>query len=172
MTLGHSGSYLNAYISVYLPNGSGRRTNMFISFNANRNHLPPSYARLKNHTFLLEIKSNHALKSAKMYLFSPQGYCRGHLVKRLSCPEETGREGWDIDSSTLKSLILATVLTVLNSKWVMVSAVTQHVSAVTIGNVIALTVTALTFTHLFDSWKKGFLRSKPNHMSASTCPQR
>ena len=33
----------------------------------------------------------------------------------------------------------------------MVSAVTQHVSAVTTGNVIAPTVTALTFTHLFDS---------------------
>ena len=53
----------------------------------------------------------------------------------------------------------------------MVSAVTQHVSAVTIGNVIALTVTAQTFTHLFDSRKKGFLRSLPNHMSASTRPQ-
>ena len=62
LTPGHSGSYLNAYISVYLPNGSGRRTNGYISFNANRNHLSPSYARLKNHTFLIEIKSNHALK--------------------------------------------------------------------------------------------------------------
>ena len=37
LTPGHSGSYLNAYICVYLPNGSGRRTNIYISFNANRN---------------------------------------------------------------------------------------------------------------------------------------
>ena len=106
-----------------------------------------------------------------MYLYSPQGYCRGHLVKRFSYPEETAQGGVDIDNST-QSFILATALTVLNSKWVMVSAVTQHVSAVTNRNVIALTVTALTFTHLFDSWKKGFLRSLPNHMSASTRPQR
>ena len=62
LTPGHSGAYLNAYISVYFPNVSGRRTNRYISFNANRNHLSPSYARRKNHTFLLEIKSNHALK--------------------------------------------------------------------------------------------------------------
>ena len=59
---GHSGSYLNAYIGVYLPNGSDRRTNRYIYFNANRNHFSSSYARLKNHTFLLEVKSNRALK--------------------------------------------------------------------------------------------------------------
>ena len=62
-------------------------------FQCQQKSLSPSYARLKDHTFLQEIKSNHALKYANMYLFSPQGYCRGHRVKRLCCPEETGREG-------------------------------------------------------------------------------
>ena len=38
LTPDHGGSYLNAYISVYLPNGSGRRTDWYISFDANRNH--------------------------------------------------------------------------------------------------------------------------------------
>ena len=36
-----------------------------------------------------------------MYLFSPPGYCRDHLVKRLSCPEETGREGVGPQGGTL-----------------------------------------------------------------------
>ena len=58
LTPGHSRSYLNAYISVYLPTGSGRRTNRYIFFSANRNHLSPSYARLKNHTFLLTMLYN------------------------------------------------------------------------------------------------------------------
>ena len=77
-----------------------------------------------------------------MYPFSPQGYCRGHLVKRLSCTEETGRE-W----GGVLIILPNPKFKVLNSKQVIVSAVTQHFSAVTTENVIALTETALTFTH-------------------------
>ena len=40
----------------------------------------------------------------------------------------------------------------------MISAVIQRASAVTIGNVIALTVTALTFTHLFNPERNDFFK--------------